>query len=330
MERALKSRLRLVRFGAVQAYKNLAIVPLLSSKEGRLKYLTLSEALANWNIAVTEISARGSIPELRVVNRGNLPVLLIGGEELSGAKKNRVLNTSVLLKESSETRIPVSCTEHGRWSYTSRAFQESGNVMARTTRARKARSVSASLATSASFLSNQREIWDSLAQLQSKAGAPSPTSAMNDVFKAHADSLDQCAQCFPLLFNQVGLLAVLDGKAVGLDLVSHSGAYSKLHPKLIRSYALESLFEPKTKLAAQPPTLNQVKAFLDHIHTAQATPFPSVGYGTDLRFHAKGLTGTALVHDNEIIHAAFFSLDEQDKPAKTASLSNHRRRRLSP
>jgi hypothetical protein len=51
------------------------------------------------------------LPQHMVVNRANKPVLLIDGEELAGAKQNRVLNTSILIKEVSETKIPVSCTE---------------------------------------------------------------------------------------------------------------------------------------------------------------------------------------------------------------------------
>ena len=244
----IKTRLQSLRFREVQAYRNLAIVPLLSAAYGKCKYLTLGEALAHWNIAVTEASAGGTMPELLVVNRGDQPVLLIDGEELSGAKQNRGLNSSILLKECSKTRIPVSSTEQGRRSHTSRSFQESGNVMARTIRARKARSVSASLDQSASFFSDQREDWDGIAELQSKACAPSPTSAMSDVFNAREHDLHQCVRTFKLFANQVGLLAVTDGKAVGLDLVSFSGAYAKLHPKLIRSYALESLLEPAGNL----------------------------------------------------------------------------------
>jgi hypothetical protein len=294
--------------------------------EGKCEYLTLGEALAHWNIAATEVSAVGARPELLVVNRGNQPVLLIDGEALSVARQDRGLNSSILLKECSKTKIPVSSTEQGRRSHTSRSFQESGNVMPRTIRARKARSVSASLAQSGSFLSDQREVWAGIAELQFKACASSPASAMSDLFKARQHDLHQCGLGFNLVPNQIGFLAVTDGKVVGLDLVSFSGAYAKLHPKLIRSYALESLLEPKAKPITQNQALDRAKAFLDHIRTAEATPFPSVGHGTDLRFQAKGLVGTALVHDNEVIHAAFFSLDEQDTPAKPASLSTCRRR----
>ena len=120
-----------------ETYKNIAIVPIIALANGAFQYLTVGEALAAQKIAITETSTAGSVPELMVINRGNKPVLLVDGEELAGAKQNRVLNTSILLKEASETKIPVSCTEQGRWAYSSGSFSESGNVMAYKSRARK-------------------------------------------------------------------------------------------------------------------------------------------------------------------------------------------------
>jgi hypothetical protein len=132
MESVVKTRLQSVQFGELQTYKNITILPLIAPADGTFQYRTLGEALATWDIAITEVSAAGSVPDLMVVNRANKPVLLIDGEELAGAKQNRVLNTSILIKEVSETKIPVSCTEQGRWSYASQAFSESGHVMAST------------------------------------------------------------------------------------------------------------------------------------------------------------------------------------------------------
>src|SRR5271169_3242479 len=174
MESVVKSRLRSVQFGEVQTYKNIAILPLIAPTDGAFKYRTLGEALATWDIAITEVSAGGSVPELMVVNRANKPVLLIDGEELAGAKQNRVLNTSILLKKVSETKIPVSCTEQGRWSYASKAFSESGNVMNYRTRSMKTQSVHCSLETTGTYHSDQSEVWDGIAELQAKACAKSP------------------------------------------------------------------------------------------------------------------------------------------------------------
>ena len=131
MESVVQNRLQSLQFGEAQTYKNITILPLIAPADGTFQYRTLGEALATWDIAITEVSAAGSVPDLMVVNRANKSVLLIDGEELAGAKQNRVLNTSILIKEVSETKIPVSCTEQGRWSYASQAFSESGHVICR-------------------------------------------------------------------------------------------------------------------------------------------------------------------------------------------------------
>lgn len=46
---------------------------------------------------MTEVSEAGSVPSLRVVNKGERAVFLLDSEELVGAKQNRILNTSVLI-----------------------------------------------------------------------------------------------------------------------------------------------------------------------------------------------------------------------------------------
>ena len=106
----------------------------------------------------------------RSANRGQcaqscrLPYdLLVDGEELAGAKQNRVLNTSILVKENSEILIPVSCTEQGRWAYASAAFADSGVVMASQVRKNKARSVSENLKAAAA---GEHEEWTELFDLR--------------------------------------------------------------------------------------------------------------------------------------------------------------------
>jgi hypothetical protein len=39
------------------------------------------------------------------------------GEQLVGAKQNRILNMTVLVAAETEVTIPVSCVERGRWGY---------------------------------------------------------------------------------------------------------------------------------------------------------------------------------------------------------------------
>ncbi|MDP9437977.1 MAG: TIGR02452 family protein, partial [Actinomycetota bacterium] len=76
----------------------------------------LEDALEGGSLRVEELDESGSVPELRVVNGGSTAVLILEGDELIGAKQNRVANSSVLVAAESELVLPVSCVERGRWS----------------------------------------------------------------------------------------------------------------------------------------------------------------------------------------------------------------------
>jgi hypothetical protein len=216
--------------------------------------MTLKEAMEGHLVSVLEVSQGGSVPELKVVNNADMSVLLLDGEELVGAKQNRVPNTSVLLKKRSETVIPVSCTEHGRWSYTSAESADSEVVMSPSLRMRKARSVSASLERSAQYRSDQREVWDGVARMSGLAGVQSSTGAMRDAYRARESDLDAYVQAFEAIPRQKGLLVMIDGEAVGFDMVSREEACEQLHGKLVKSYAMDALLsgqgEDKTKKAS--------------------------------------------------------------------------------
>ncbi len=168
-------------------------------------------------------------------------------------------------------------------------------------------------------------MWEEIAELQVKAGAHSPTSAMKDVFEAQANDLCKCDEIFKSVPNQVGLLTLIGGVPAGADLVSSISGYTKLHPKLVRSYALEGLLEAKQESRNPETIVSDGRNFLDEIMATEERQFPSIGHGTDYRFKGKGVAGSALVHEQEVIHAAFFRLDESETNSDMASLRQRRR-----
>ena len=100
-----------IRVGEAKSFRNLTIFPLFGSGIKGGGYLTLDEALALKCSVVTEVSEGGSVPELKFVNSGDKPVFLLDGEELIGAKQNRILNLSILVPAGKTLIIPVSCVE---------------------------------------------------------------------------------------------------------------------------------------------------------------------------------------------------------------------------
>jgi hypothetical protein len=89
--------------------------------------------------------AARSVGQPRAVNDGVRPVLLLDGEEVIGAKQNRIINLTVLVAAGTTVQLPVSCVEQGRWSMQSLRFAEAGRTMFASGRARKMRDVTASL-----------------------------------------------------------------------------------------------------------------------------------------------------------------------------------------
>ncbi len=133
------------RVGEASSHEGLTAFPVFSSIPGDLPHITLNEAFRTERIEIRELTQGGSVPELLVVNKGGENILILDGEELQGAKQNRVLNITVLIAAHARVVVPVSCTEKGRWHYTSSVFADSGTMAARSVRFSKNRSVGENL-----------------------------------------------------------------------------------------------------------------------------------------------------------------------------------------
>jgi len=112
----IKEILETTDIGTAKSIRNLTVFPIITkNNRKRNDYITLDEALSRSLAHVTEVSEQGRVPELCFVNEAELSVFLLDGEELIGAKQNRVLNVSLLIPPQKSVPIPVSCVEQGRW-----------------------------------------------------------------------------------------------------------------------------------------------------------------------------------------------------------------------
>jgi len=90
--------------GRAKRYRDITVFPLHRAVTPRLDYVALDEALDRKLVEVTEVDAAGSVPDLLVKNCGKRSVLIIDGEEVVGAKQNRVVNASILRPAESTTK----------------------------------------------------------------------------------------------------------------------------------------------------------------------------------------------------------------------------------
>jgi len=129
--------------GKPQRHGALTVIPILAPMQTESEWLTLAEA--GDRVRITEVDEEGSVPDLRVATLGDLPLLLLDGEQLVGAKQNRILNMTVLVAAQSEVTIAVTCVEQGRRGYRARHSAPSDFSLYAGLRAKKSAWVSHSL-----------------------------------------------------------------------------------------------------------------------------------------------------------------------------------------
>ncbi len=296
----------LIQPGEPMIERGIVVLPLFPRRDPVAAYIMLDEALP-LGLRVSETSDAGSVPELAVENPLDRNVLLYDGEELVGAKQNRILNVTVLVGAGVTLPIPVSCVEEGRWSRRSTHFSSAGHVSHAQLRRRKAETLAAQpLARGRA----QGEVWDEVRAKAQRMQVGSATHANRDTFEAHRASLAQLEQLFPLEPGQCGAVLAL-GDQLCLDWVSRPEAFTRLWPKLRRGYlldALEALDGPATHPA-------RIAGFVDEVAEAPSTTGPSAGLGEDLRLRGPGVIGSGLIHADELLQLSAFTSDDSGAQA---------------
>ena len=330
MERLIHEYLSGLKLGRKQSYRNLTVFALLSDYALDLDYLTLDEALSGNLIDVVEKDRDGTVPELKVVNKSDRMVLILDGEELVGAKQNRIVNTTILIAGNSTTVIPVSCVEQGRWSYSSDKFSSEKRLMASKLRARKAGQVKHSLKNSGKFHSDQGAIWNSISEMAFCLNAESPSMAMSEIYRKEAPSIKKYVENFDLSDLQVGAVFMINGKVAGMDCFGKPETFSTVFKKLVESYALDAIDSLREEgKEAKKGTKTDAARFLEASTGCRVEIHQSVGLGTDCRLDADQSTGFALAHEKQVLHMSLFARNGENKNeriySKMARLSHRRR-----
>jgi len=311
---AVSDRLAALRPDSAQRIPGLVILPLLSDTPPALTYRSMTAALASGSLLVREVSEGGTVPNLLVENTSDEAILMLDGEEVSGAKQNRILNSSIWIDARGTLVVPVSCTEVGRWNYTSPRFADSGYIAPQSVRAPKSRAVHASLRGNRRHAADQGEVWDRIAEYHARAGTSSGTGALRDAMEQRRADLDQAMSTFAPVDGQVGLIAVTATGFVAIDVVSRPDVYTDLHPKLVRSYVAEIVADAERR---EVELDGRVDGFLERLRAGAVEAYPSPGRGSDLRVEGRHARGAALVVDGEVVHLGAFSEEERPVPPRS-------------
>lgn len=283
-------------------HQSLAVFPLFSTIDAKVDYLLSDEAIRSGVVAVEEVSESGSVPNLRVTNSGDSRVLFLEGEELRGAKQNRVLNTSVLVAAHSQTAIPVSCVEQGRWRYRSKQFASSDSHSSSKLRHILKKSSYAAMKEGRGYTSDQTAVWSEVSRQMSSLDASSPTQSMSDTFELNLARLDEFRERIQYVEGATGVAVAVGNKVVALDIFDKPATCARVWDRLLSGVVMDSLEDSNAEKTAEKADVARLIAGLN----ARAwEPAPAVGEGREFRLDPDAAThASALVFADSMIHGS--------------------------
>ena len=304
---SLKTFTSSLEIGHPVGHQNLTLVPLMGPSSS-LDYILAAEAIQKGMLTVREVDQSGNVNVLIIENHSDKRILLLDGEELIGAKQNRILNTTVFLEINITQKIPVSCVESGRWRHVSEKFT-SGSYAPPVMRAHKSQVVSESLEECGQAVSNQSQVWADVECHVSYCRAESPTRAMRDAIDHQSESLNSFVQALPYPQGTRGVMAAVSGHFVAMDVLDQPKTLEQIWNRLVTGFAMDAV--RLSRKENTPFTASSAKFILDSIPECTVKVFPAVGLGQELRFESSHLQGQALEFEGQMVHMSVFPIEEQ-------------------
>jgi len=289
------------RIGQPLAHGRLTVFPLYSDQSTPSTYRLSSEALADGTVVVEEATQNGNVPTLIVDNKGTQPVLFLEGEELRGAKQNRVLNTTVLVAPLTRMNLPVSCVEQGRWRYTTAQFTSSDSHSSSKLRSVLKASVSDSTLSGRGHRSDQSGVWTEVSRQMTSHGASSATMAMADTYASKKETVADHITHLGYPTGASGLAVAVGGQVVLVDLFDSPDTCQAAWPRLLSGAVMDALEAPE----AAPPSGDAVRDAVAKFQADGWRAVPAAGQGEEYRGDTGDRWhGSVLTQGGSVIHAS--------------------------
>ena len=306
---------------------SLRIVPLTSNRKSRKKPVVKMgvRELDKATVELREVDAGGQVPVLYAENRTKHYVLFIEGDQLIGAKQNRICNSTVLLRPKSQIQIPVSCVEEGRWTHISRNFSSSkfhASPKLRRQIAKTKETTRQHTDGRQAHSASQSQVWQHIIGFASQAGVNSQTMAMEDVYQARDQQFheqlrnEHTVELGSTIIRDLSfacpkgsngwILESPDGD-ISIDIFGTPKLCRWAWERIIRSAAIEATVYKKRVPAKSKPkfSLNNPKSIKKLLTSIQKSPLEKVipvAAGVEQRFLNPNINGAYLTLDNRLVH----------------------------
>lgn len=233
--------------GGLRLYPITADDQVLAANAHFANWKTMDEAMKIPGFRITEQKQFGRDGNawyngLTVQNKTNDTIFIMSGDVVRGGNQDRVNEVDLAMMPASLRNISVFCVEHGRSSYYNpeapQAEKEAGAF-------KDYYAVASPRVRMAINDGNQQGVWEAVDVVTKANQAESHTDAYaalenESAVKANRDALLRFFEGKLNDKNVVGMVAVLNGEVIGVEIFAHPKMFQRRYPALIHSYAVEA------------------------------------------------------------------------------------------
>jgi hypothetical protein len=239
---------------------NVSVIPVMAKNipDQKGDEITLSEAKKLGLVEIIEIPGQEEVGKLRVHNKSDRPLLLIGGELLLGGKQDRIVVHDVIIPPGLTQDVDVNCVERGRWEGETKHFDYSSKIVPSTIR-------------DAAAYEDQTKVWESVGSVNKMSRGASLEGGRSTTIQVALNSpevdqkikaeLPKIAKELEKNSKTVGLIFVLNGEIRSMDLFGNPRTFQATKESLLQSFLSEGAIA-KGSTNAKAPSAQDYEEFV--------------------------------------------------------------------
>ena len=289
---------------------NITIFFLQSKKKLENNFLTLEETISKSLVDIKEINSKGTIRYLKVSNKSNQKLLILGSEQIIGnaLKQNRVVNNTTLVPEQTTILLSVSCCEKNRWSPA-----VANNICTSESLYFTKGRINNSVNIFDNNKTDQFKIWDDIAEKLDEFNTKSFTGTLEDTYNKNKLYFDEITKYFKINVNDVGVVAAIGNRLVNVEIFSSNKLLKMYFPKIIKSLIFESYKKTSQNYLLGLKDVYKLFRLIEFSEKKLHKPHNDC-LGEEIRFNSDRVVGSCLNYKEKLLHFSGFLKDDMNVP----------------
>ena len=289
---------------------NITIFFLQSKTKLENNFLTLEESISKSLVDIKEINSKGTIRYLKVSNKSNQKLLILGSEQIIGnaLKQNRVVNNTTLVPEQTTILLSVSCCEKNRWSPA-----VANNICTSESLYFTKGRINNSVDIFDNNKTDQFKIWDDIAEKLDEFNTKSFTGTLEDTYNKNKLYFDEITNYFKINENDVGVVAAIGNRLVNVEIFSSNKLLKIYFPKIIKSLVFESYKKTSQNYLLGLKDVYKLFRLIEFSEKKLHKPYNDC-LGEEIRFNSDRVVGSCLNYKGKLLHFSGFLKDDMNVP----------------